>query len=79
METGSIIITLAIIIGLLVLALIVYSGKKPKESQGILNVDHSDPIDGPYLFLELKVPVADVISRKQVIFDVCVKQYVSHK
>ena len=49
------------------------------EPQGTLNVDYSDPEDGPYLFLELKVPIADVVSRERVIFDVNVTQYVSQK
>ena len=56
-----------------------YKNDKTKEPQGILNVDYSDPEDGPYLFLELKVPIADVVSTKQVLFDVNVTHCISQK
>lgn len=80
METGMVLLVLALIIGLLVLGLVGYiSVDKPKASQGVLNVDYSDPTDGPYMFLELKVPIADVVSKKQVIFDVNITNYLSQK
>lgn len=80
MEAGFVMVILMIIIGLTVLGLVVYNNaSKSKKAQGILNVDCSDPIDGPYLFLELKVPLIDVVNRKQVIFDVHIKNYLSHE
>lgn len=50
-----------------------------KKSQGVLNVDCSDPADGPYLFLELTVPIPEVVSQKQVVFDVKMTQYASQQ
>lgn len=79
MEAGIIIAT-SVLIGVIVINIFVYVVlNKRNVSQGILNVDCSDPEDGPYLFLELKVPVSDIVSRKQVIFDVSMKNYVSQK
>ena len=78
MEAGIVMLVLMFIIGLAFL----YVHKilnKHKTSQGVLNVDYSDPVDGPYLFLELKVPITDVVSKKQVIFDVNVTSYLSQK
>jgi hypothetical protein len=78
METGIVLIVLTLIMGLMVFA--GYKNiNKPKTSQGVLNVDYSDPLDGPYLFLELKVPITDVVSMKQVMFDVNITNYISQK
>lgn len=41
-----------------------------ERSHGILNVDCSDPADGPYLYLDLNVPIAEVADQKQVVFEV---------
>ena len=81
METGILIVLVAIIVvETIVMGLVVYSSvTRLKKSQGKLNIDYSDPDDGPYLFLELKVPIADVVSKKQVLFDVNVTQYISQK
>ena len=49
------------------------------KTQGIIHADYSDPEDGPYLFLEPTVPIMDIVSRKRVMFDVDVTQYVSQK
>ena len=40
------------------------------ETHGILNVDCSDPADGPYLYLELTVPIQEVADQKRVVFNV---------
>lgn len=61
----------------LMLALAFVQIRKPKPV-GTLRVDTSDP-DGPYLFLELHTGVGDVMQQKQVILDVNVKDYISHK
>lgn len=50
-----------------------------KRSHGILNVDCSDPADGPYLYLELTVPIAEVADQKQVLFSVNVIPNISQK
>lgn len=73
MEVG-IIAVLLMAIGIVAGMFIERSRKVHKETQGILIVDCSDPADGPYLFLELDVPVADVVSRKQASFTVNVRQ-----
>lgn len=49
------------------------------ETQGIIRADYSDPEDGPYLFLEPSVPIAGIVARKRVVFDVDVTQYVSQE
>lgn len=80
METGIVVAVIAVIGAFMVLGYLIYRAiDKPKVSQGILNIDYSDPEDGPYLFLELKAPIADVISKKQVIFDVKRTNIISQK
>lgn len=41
-----------------------------KVTHGIINVDCGDPANGPYLYLDLAVPIAEVVDQKRVIFDV---------
>lgn len=53
--------------------------KDTRYTQGVLNVDCSDPGFTPNLFLGLTVPVKDVVSRKYVIFDVNVMLQDSQK
>lgn len=80
METGFVLLMVAMtFIGVIVGVLIERHQDRTKCSQGILNVDYSDPDDGPYLFLKLTSPVADIVSSKRVTFDVEVTQYVSQK
>lgn len=50
-----------------------------KPTQGYLDVDYSDPEDGPYLFLNLKVPVDEVVRSERVTFDVRMTQYLSQE
>lgn len=56
-----------------------YKNTKADETQGILNVDCNDPADGPYLYLELTVPIAEVVDHKKVLFDVHVIPDISQK
>lgn len=80
MELGFIAITVVMtILGVICGLLIAQCGERTKKSQGVLNVDYSDPEDGPYLFLELDTPIADIVSREQVVLDVAVRQYISQK
>ncbi len=46
---------------------------------GDLRVDHSDPSDGPYLFLELDTDVRNVMKKKYVIFRVKIKDFLPQK
>lgn len=49
------------------------------DTIGTLRVDHSDPQDDPYLFLELNKPLSKFISKKYVRLKVCVKNFISQK
>ena len=80
METGLIaLVVIVCIISIMAGIRIEKERNSRQASQGLLNVDYSDPEDGPYLFLELKVPIEDVVNRERVIFDVVTKQYISHE
>ena len=48
------------------------------HTDGNLRIERSDP-DGPYLFLELYNAVDTVSGKKQVLFDVVDKNYISRK
>ncbi len=50
-----------------------------RNTIGTLRVDHSDPQDDPYLFLELNKPLSEFISKKYVRLKVCVKNFISQK
>ena len=49
------------------------------KTQGTIHVDSSDPTDGPYLFLELKVPVEEIVSSKRATLAVDTTQFYSHE
>lgn len=51
-------------------------GSHRENSVGTLRIDTSDP-DGPYLFLELHIPVNEVVKQKQVTLDVNTQSYIS--
>lgn len=71
MEAGLIaLIVLAAIICLLLGVNIVRSTSKADSVHGTLNVDCRDSENGPCLFLALDVPIEEVTSKKQVLFDV---------
>lgn len=44
-----------------------------KKTLGTIRVNNSDPDEPPYLFLELRTSVADVMSQKIATFDVSQK------
>lgn len=46
---------------------------------GDLRVDHSDPVDGPHLYLELDTDVPTVLRKKRVAFRVKVKDFIPHE
>lgn len=50
----------------------------PKASSWFLRIDKSDP-DGPYLFLELKKSVNEIIAQRTVLLEVKREDFISHK
>ena len=46
---------------------------------GDLRVDHSDPGDGPHLYLELDTDVSAILRKKRVAFRVRVKDFIPHE
>ena len=57
---------------------IIYAIAVKTASVGTLRIDQSDPEDSPYLFLELKKNVHTISSKKYVIMEVALKNYISH-
>ena len=49
------------------------------KSIGALRVDHSDPDDGPYLFLELKKGPEAIKQKRFVILTVKIQDFLSQK
>lgn len=49
-----------------------------KHPVGFLRIDKSDS-DGPYLFLELKKSVNEIIAQKTVLLEVKREDFISHK
>lgn len=43
---------------------------------GVLRVDHSDPHDAPYLFLELSKELSSVANKKYVVLKVLKKNFI---
>lgn len=51
-----------------------------EEPIGVLRIDNSDPVDGPYLFLELE-PTANPMAlkhRKRVTLTIKAENFISH-
>lgn len=49
-----------------------------KHSVGFLRIDKSDP-DGPYLFLELKKSVNEIVTQRTVLLEVKHEDFIPHK
>jgi len=49
-----------------------------KHPVGFLRIDKSDP-DGPYLFLELKKSVNEIIAQKTILLEVKREDFIPHK
>lgn len=49
-----------------------------KRPIGFLRIDRSDP-DGPYLFLELKKSVNEIMTQKTVLLEVKREDFIPHK
>lgn len=54
------------------------SKQKDEEITGTLHVETMDP-DGPFLFLELRTNIEDVLKKNRVIFDVAQNELSSQK
>ena len=72
-------IAVLLVLGIVVLVNKIKTRSTKSKTQGVIHVDYSDPIDGPHLFLELRVPVADVVELKRVTLDVDTTKYYSHE
>lgn len=77
MEAGFVILLVAVAIVSAAVGLLIGRAQLKRRyeqdtqfTQGVLNVDCSDPEFEPGLFLGLSVPVKDVVTRKYVTFDV---------
>ena len=57
---------------------IIYAIAIKTASVGTLRIDHSDPEDSPYLFLELNKSIGFIASKKYVITKVELKNFISH-
>lgn len=80
METGFVILAVVtLVLCATVGILIAKLTKRPEETQGTIYAYYSDSASNPSLLLEQSVPINDIASRKQVIFDVVVIQQNSHK
>lgn len=69
MEAGF--VALVILTAIICIVVGMHIGKKQmirRDVQGVLNVDCGEPEGNPYLFLQLEVPIEDVIGRKQATF-----------
>ena len=49
-----------------------------KHPVGFLRIDKSDP-DGPYLFLELKKSINEIVTQKTVLLEVKREDFIPHK
>ena len=69
----SIYVVVGILIGFAVSSII-----RRKHPVGFLRIDKSDP-DGPYLFLELKKSVNEIIAQRTVLLEVKREDFIPHK
>ena len=74
METGFIIATVALIAVVIFFAVVTLVGNKKttktRKYNGVLNVYHDNQSDDPRLLLTDLDSIEDIVSRKQVIFNV---------
>ena len=69
----AIYILIGIFIGVVISAIL-----RRKRPVGFLRIDKSDP-DGPFLFLELKKNVEEVITQKIIVLEVKREDFIPHK
>lgn len=46
---------------------------------GDLRVDHSDPVDGPHLYLELDTDVSNILHKNRVTLRVKAEDFIPHE
>lgn len=66
-----------VVIGILI-GFIGASVIRRKHPVGFLRIDKSDP-DGPYLFLELKKSINEIVTQKTVLLEVKRENFIPHK
>lgn len=66
-----------VIIGIMI-GFIVSSIIRRKHPVGFLRIDKSDS-DGPYLFLELKKSINEIVTQKTVLLEVKREDFIPHK
>ncbi len=66
-----------VVIGILI-GFIGASVIRRKHPVGFLRIDKSDP-DGPYLFLELKKSISEIVTQKTVLLEVKREDFIPHK
>ena len=66
-----------VVVGILI-GFAVSSTIRRKHPVGFLRIDKSDP-DGPYLFLELKKSVNEIITQRTVLLEVKREDFIPHK
>lgn len=67
-------ILIGAVIGVVITGMVIYI-----HIVGTLRIDHSDPMENPYLFLELSKRLEAVTKKKYVVLRVNKKNYISHK
>ena len=74
-----------VVVGILITSIKITLYRLAKESKvrrkhpvGFLRIDKSDP-DGPYLFLELKKNVNEIIAQRTVLLEVKREDFIPHK
>ena len=74
METGFVVLLaiLSIVVGAVIGVLIERHRKKIYKSQGTIYAYYDDDNSNPSLLFEYGVPIDDITSRKQVVFNVSV-------
>ena len=74
METGFVVllVILSILVGSIIGVFIERHRKKLYKSQGTIYAYYDDDNSNPSLLLEYSVPIDDIASRKQVVFNVSV-------
>ena len=68
---------LGFLIGVIMTSLI-YLHRNTSKRIGYLRVDYSDPIDGPYLFLELSENINNISKKREAIVEIKNKSFIPH-
>lgn len=66
-----------VVVGIMI-GFVVSSTIRRKHPVGFLRIDKSDP-DGPYLFLELKKSVNEIVTQRTVLLEVKREDFIPHK